>query len=734
MIQTIAGGGNSIDAEALAKALGKVKRTSNGWLTNCPGHEDQHQSFHVSDGYKGRPVFKCHAGCSQDAVLDALKARQLWGGSSNAVIETKKEIEVVYDYTDETGKLLYQAVRYQPKDFRQRCPDGSGGWNWKLDGVRRVLYKLPDVLDACFDGQTVLVTEGEKDVDNLTKLGVVATCNAGGAGKWREEYTTSLKGAGLVAILPDNDDPGRQHAELVAISLSAAKIPVKVIELPGLPLKGDVSNWLEAGGTKEQLLKLCERAQVWNADQGETTKSPLSPKSPESENEIVWEDPVLFGDIETPEIPASLLPPELSEYVEAICQSTQTPSGMAVMLALSTVATCVQRKIEVSPYGDDYTEPLSLWTVTALPPASRKTAVIAALTAPISTWEKEELERLKPTMAEHRAQQLVLERRIAELEKKAAKTDDVSERNTYISEIADLDMRLAEPMVAPRLWTADVTPERLQSMMAEQRECMSVLSDEGGIFEILGGLYNDGRVNLDVFLQGHAGRSVRVDRGSRTVTLQKPALSFGLAVQPSIIGDFSQGSKKKFRGNGTLARFLYCLPKSNIGSRDVAKRITIPASKSASYHAMISKLLEMKASVDVDGQEQPRIVTLMPEAQAAWIQFSQYIESQQGEGQPLESIQDWTGKLPGAALRIAGLCHAVEFGTTSSTISKETMEKALDLCELLIPHAQAAFELMGTDQSLDDARHILTWLIAKGTPTFKQSDLHRTGKFNKSKI
>jgi hypothetical protein len=168
------------------------------------------------------------------------------GGGERKLVET-------YDYTDEAGELLFQVCRYEPKDFRQRRPDGKGGWTWRLGDVRRVLYHLPRVLDAVKSGEMVYVVEGEKDVETLERLGIVATCNAGGAGKWRAEYSDVLKGAKLVAILPDNDEPGCEHAARVAKELRRRHIPAVVVELPGLPPKGDVSDWVARGGTKAQL-------------------------------------------------------------------------------------------------------------------------------------------------------------------------------------------------------------------------------------------------------------------------------------------------------------------------------------------------------------------------------------------------------------------------------------------------------------------------------------------------
>jgi RecA-family ATPase len=157
-----------------------------------------------------------------------------------------------YDYVDEHGEILFQVVRKAGHDFRQRRPDGAGGWEWTVKGVRQVPYRLPEVLTASPD-ELVFVAEGEKDVDNVRALGLVATCNAGGAGKWRATHAEFLRGRDVV-ILPDNDDSGRKHAESVAQSLDGIARSVRVLELPGLPVKGDVSDWIAAGGTREALL------------------------------------------------------------------------------------------------------------------------------------------------------------------------------------------------------------------------------------------------------------------------------------------------------------------------------------------------------------------------------------------------------------------------------------------------------------------------------------------------
>ena len=172
---------------------------------------------------------------------------------------TRSEILETYDYQDEDGSLLYQVVRKLPKRFLQRRPDGRGGWTWKLGGVRRVLYGLPQLIEAIGLEKPIAIVEGEKDANRLADLGVTATTNAAGAGKWRSEYSECLIGA-QVFIIADNDDAGREHAHAVARSLHGVAAAVRIIELPDLPPKGDVSDWLDAGGTVDELLRLVSDA------------------------------------------------------------------------------------------------------------------------------------------------------------------------------------------------------------------------------------------------------------------------------------------------------------------------------------------------------------------------------------------------------------------------------------------------------------------------------------------
>ena len=217
------------------------KRKGDGLVARCPAHDDNNPSLSVSPGTKGRDVLvHCHAGCAPAEILAALDLK--WTDFSEK--STRGDIVATYDYTDTDGELLYQVVRLVPKSFRQRRPDGRGGWTWKLGDVSRTLYRLPAVVAAADDGGEVWVVEGEKDADNLAKLGLVATCNSGGAGKFTLEMAEHLKGA-QVSIVADNDDPGRDHAAEVAFYADTAGAESVRILTPATGK--DISEHLAAG-------------------------------------------------------------------------------------------------------------------------------------------------------------------------------------------------------------------------------------------------------------------------------------------------------------------------------------------------------------------------------------------------------------------------------------------------------------------------------------------------------
>lgn len=276
------------DYSSVLAKLERVQRGKSGdtWYARCPVHEDCSPSLFLWIGKRGDLCVRCKAchGCTWKVIAKALGTEPGdWFAEPRERRRQKvfqAKIKESYDYRDETGKVLFQTVRYEPgfdgerKTFRQRRPDGKGGWVNGLYGsdgqlaVELVPYNLPDVLGR--PEQPVLIVEGEKDVETLRGYGLIATTNPMGAGKWSLDYGRYLRNR-RVAILPDNDDSGQAHAVQVAASLlcwNAASL--RVVNLPGLPPHGDVTDWLEEGlpaATKEQkrrsLLEWIRAAPEW---------------------------------------------------------------------------------------------------------------------------------------------------------------------------------------------------------------------------------------------------------------------------------------------------------------------------------------------------------------------------------------------------------------------------------------------------------------------------------------
>lgn len=252
------------DLQPFLARLDGVKRNGVGWRARCPAHEDRVASLSVSEGNDGRLLAHCHAGCSFDQVVAAaglLKREK--PAAALTVVRAKPGIIAEYDYTDVDGNLLYQVLRKSEKaGFPQRRPDGRGGWINNLQGVTPVPYHLPELIEAAALGKPVFIAEGEKDVDNLRALGLVATCNSGGAGKWRDDHAAYFEGVPRAVVLADNDEAGEAHARRVAESLRSIVPDVRIVRFPELPPKGDVSDWLALGHSLPDLYERVEQGAV----------------------------------------------------------------------------------------------------------------------------------------------------------------------------------------------------------------------------------------------------------------------------------------------------------------------------------------------------------------------------------------------------------------------------------------------------------------------------------------
>ena len=252
----------------------------------------------------------------------------------------------------------------------------------------------------------------------------------------------------------------------------------------------------------------------------------------------------------------------------------------------------------------------------------------------------------------------------------------------------------------------DVTPEHLGTMLSDNGERLGIISDEGGIWDLMGGRYSNGIPNLDLFLKSHAGSFVRVDRGSRpSVCLQHPALTIAVSPQPDALR--SMMKKPGFRGRGVCARGLYALPKSHLGYRHLQQH-PVPKATSDAYEQGLMRLLKITPNVNADGQPEPFVLTLSGQAWRCWKSLQEDVEVRMRKGGDLAELTDWSSKLPGAAARIAGLLHCAETEDPIGhrEINADTMQRAVMLAAYLIEHAKAAFDLMGADEGLNIAKRL----------------------------
>lgn len=439
-----------------------------------------------------------------------------------------------------------------------------------------------------------------------------------------------------------------------------------------------------------------------------------------------WPPLILPGTVKLPTIKADILPAWAGEMAQALAVDLQVSESAVILPALSSIAIGVQRQFEVAPRGDhSYLEPLNIWTLTVAPSGSRKTPVLNALIEPLKRWEKLIGDRMRRQIAEIEATRRMIKKRIEKLETRAGNAEDESERNNLRDQIRAALEEMPEELKAPRLMTGDVTPEQLQVMLVEQRERMALISDEAGIFQILSGQYSGGVAIMDVFLQAHSGAPVRIDRRGRQAFLEKPALTFCLMLQPGILQGVA--GDRRFHDSGLLARFLFVIPQNTVGRRDVRSFNPVSDEIKRRWNDGLHDLLIDSEKPNIE----PRILPFSHEGRELWLDFAQQVENELGESGKLHHIAEWGAKLPGSCARIAGLMQLIRTGRQAMRVEVEAVGRAVKLCELLIEHTRAAFQLIGADQVETDALYLMKWIQENKSLEFSRSQAQKAleGKF-----
>ena len=364
-----------------------------------------------------------------------------------------------------------------------------------------------------------------------------------------------------------------------------------------------------------------------------------------------WETPVPLNRLtDLPAFPVQGLPAWVRDFVEAEAEATQTPIDMAAVFSLAAIATVAASHVEVEPV-DGWREPVNLFLACSMEPGSRKSAVHRDATAPILEYEHLLVQESAFSITEAASVRRIATAHLAKIEKQAASAKDNLNRLALEEEArvaADALERLADPS-PPRLFTDDATPEALATLLHQNGGRLAVLSAEGGIFDLMAGRYSNGSPNLDVYLKGHAGDPLRVDRRGRTPEfVDRPALTVGVAVQPFVL--MKAARLDDFSGRGLFARFLFAMPAGNVGYRKTTSA-PVPADVRAAYSTNLRAL----ASSLEHGLT---VLRLSGEAGALLTAWREELEPRRRPDGDLGHIQGWSSKVDGAVVRIAEIGRA----------------------------------------------------------------------------
>jgi hypothetical protein len=433
--------------------------------------------------------------------------------------------------------------------------------------------------------------------------------------------------------------------------------------------------------------------------------------------------------IKLPEFPVDQLPGPIAEMVTAVAEATQTDPAMAGTSALSVLSACTggHAKVEIRA---GWREPLNLYTATVANPAERKSAVQMMMVQPLYAVEKELVaEGVVARVEAESLKQIAVNTAKKAIAAAATATDEQrDEKNKEAIAAAALVESIVVPPV-PRILADDITSEATAALLAEQGGRLAIISAEGGVLDIIAGRYST-VPNMDVYLKGHCGDPLRIDRKSHPpMFVPEPVLTLGLMIQPDVLASIA--AHHEFRGRGFLARILYSYPVSKVGQRNAAA----PPVESGIQRRYREKIIEL-ASTMVGWLSDPAVLTLTPDAHEAVIGIMAKIEPMLAGDGALAPLADWGGKYVGAVVRIAGMLHLAELGPKTGptrSISVDTVKSAARIGAYFRACAVKAFVEMGADQGTADAVYLLERIKRLGQDEVSERDLQRAAQRFKKK-
>lgn len=402
------------------------------------------------------------------------------------------------------------------------------------------------------------------------------------------------------------------------------------------------------------------------------------------------------------EFPVDSLPDNIRPYVIGVAESLQVPVDMIASFVLSIISLCLQGKFQIKVKPDWY-ETINLYTLVIARPSERKSPALKETAAPVYKYVKEENERRHPEIVKYELERKVLSGKLKNIQDSLSKSGSKTKYTIQDALECQKELDNLEEVKKLQMILDDVTPEALVKAMKENNERIGIVSAEGGIFGMLAGRYSN-NTNIDIFLKGYSGEyysAVRI--GREGIELKNPLLTIALAAQPQVVVDIMDN--KDFRGRGLLARFLYCIPNTRVGSRTYKSKPINPFVKEQ-YEKLINELIKIP---DRTGFME-RDIKLSPEADILSESYNQWIERQLIN--ELEEIEDWAGKLHGNTMRIAAILHVTKhkLNAVNVLVDEETMSAAINIGKYYLEHSKQAFDIMGVSESQDirDAKYIIS--------------------------
>ena len=712
--------------EEVLERFPDAKPSGKSWMACCPAHEDGNPSLSISEGDDGRALVHCFAGCPVDAVCEAvgLKSSDLFPQPSTASTSTEPRqsrkkpgncrreavkpqgpafatssetvaalerghgpVSMSWTYHDAAGEPVGIILRWDSPDGKKdirpvsRYTDG-----WRIGGMPgpRPLYRLPELANA----DREYVCEGEKAVDAARSIGLTATTSAHGAQSPEKSDWGPLAGKEVI-ILPDNDDPGQQYAEAVGEILSRLDPPavVKVVELPDLPDKGDIFDWVKAQGDavepdelRAQLEAMADAAELVRPIQSAPADDRFRP------------------------FPVDALPEPLRGLVAAGSQAIGCDPSFIGLPVLTVCGAAIGNAARIELKGG-WLAPSIVWTAIIGESGTAKTPAFQLVMKPVRERQHAALQRHAEAEREHQTELAWHKKNLGQWEK--------------LKESSDEPPRKPDEPQAERLYIEDTTIEAVAPLLAGNPRGLLLARDElsgwfGSFDKYAGG---KGGADAAHWLSMFSAGSLTVDRKTgtpRTISVANAAMSITGGIQPGIL---QRALGAEHRESGMAARFLLAFPPRTTQSWTDAE---IDPQQVIRYAEVWNRLCELPLSSGTDGHPCPRIVRLSPEAKAVYTIFYDSNGREQAElSGDLSAAWSKLREYPG---RLALVIHFVRWAAndpaleSDATVDAASMSAAVQLVEWFKHEARRVYGLLSETETEREQRRLVEWIESKGHP------------------